>query len=60
MDSDAECEAMEESSEEKRTYLGDWRSREVFSSRMLRVFCVVLRELAVLEVEDEVGASGGE
>ena len=42
MDLDAECEAMEESSEEKRTYLGDWRSREAFSSRMPRVSWAVL------------------
>ena len=59
MDLDAVCEAMEESSEEKGTYLGVWRSREFSSSGCLGF---VARSLGAqrLEVEDEAVASGGE
>ena len=60
MDLDAECKAMEDLSEEKRTHLGDCRSRELFLRGCLGFPAWFLEELTVLEVEDEAGASGGE
>ena len=57
MDLDAEYEAMEESSEEKRIYLGDWRSREVFLRGHLG-FLVWFFESSLLEVEDELERLG--